>query len=232
MNVYNCSSRTSGTLPSTIPNFTDWIIIRNSNINRLDTTGYFGRITLLDLISNKISVISNQFLEEMHESKSITKLDLRQNALNTLPQNMQKLYNLREIWLSGNPIHCECSMTWMIGWLNNFTTSTKNDTVVDFKELKCASGLMKGNHIYKLNDVAMGCFPSKWMVWQKITIGVAAAFSFTLVGVLTIYVIKKSRDLNFFFYYYCKWCVCISVPKDDPREDVSKVNYDAYLSYR
>ena len=125
VNVYNCSSRISQTLPSSVPNFTDWVIIRNGNINRLHTTRYLGRITLLDLNSNKISMISNQFLEEMHESKSIEKLDLRHNTLVTIPQNIQKLYNLREIWLGGNPINCDCSMIWMIGWLNNFTTSTK-----------------------------------------------------------------------------------------------------------
>ena len=142
-------------------------------------------------------------------------MDLSYNNIVTLPNKIQSLVHLQQIWLAGNPFHCDCSMTWMIGWLNNFTTSTKEHAIRDYRKLKCRSGRMKGSQIYLLNKVDLGCFPNIWTTWQKVGVGIGSGFAAIIIITLSILVIKRSRDIKFFFYYYCKWCICFGVPGDD-----------------
>ena len=139
---------------------------------------------------------------------------------------------MKKIWLSDNQFHCDCDMTWMIECLNNLTTPTKQNIIVDYQEVKCYSGMMVGKPIYKLNEVEMGCFPPKLALWQKLAIGFAAGLAIIIIAGLIYLVIKRSRDIKFFLYYYCKWCACFGVPKDDKNEKLDNMKYDAYISYR
>ena len=66
-------------------------------------------------------------------------LDLSHNRLKNSPRDVQHLTNLEKIWLSGNVFHCDCEMTWMIRWLNNFTTPSRQYIIVDYQEMKCHS---------------------------------------------------------------------------------------------
>ena len=51
-------------------------------------------------------------------------------------------------------------MTWMIEWLNGFSTYLNGPIIADYNEMICHSGMMKGQPIYQLNEVKMGCFPA------------------------------------------------------------------------
>ena len=138
-----------------------------------------------------------------------------------------KLTNLEKIWLSGNPLRCDCQMTWMIGWL-----SKSKDIIDDYQDIKCYSGMLEGLPIYVLNEVLMGCYPHILTKQQKIAIGIAAGISSLVIIALVILVIRKSRDIKFFFYYYCIWCRSIGLPNDDKNEHLDSLLYDAFLCYR
>ena len=122
-------------------------------------------------------------------------------------------------------------MTWVIDWLNNFTTSSGEHVIAGYENIKCHSGMMVGVPIAQLDKVNMGCFPSKLTLRQKIAIGIAAIVAGIIIITLTALVIKRSRDVKFFFYYYFKWCTCFG-PKDDKNENLDNIEYDAFLSYR
>ena len=123
-------------------------------------------------------------------------------------------------------------MTWMVGWLNNFTTTSGDHVIVDYKDIFCHSGLSIGEPIYKLDEVSMGCFPKELTVLQKVGIGVGTGVAGLMIIILSVLVIKRSRDIKFFLYYYCKWCTCFGVSKDDRNENLKNMEYDAFLHYR
>ena len=231
-NILNCSSLGYKTLPVSVPNFTDWVWLENNNVDYLSPSYYIGDIKFLNLKHNKITSLSLQFLDSVFASETIRWMDLSQNSIVTLPYKIQSLVHLQKIWLDGNPFHCDCSMTWMIGWLNNFTTSTKEHVIRDYQKLKYHSGRMKGSQIYLLNEVELGCFPNILTTWQKAGVGIGSGSSAIIIITLSTLVIKRSRDIKFFFYYYCKWCTCFGVPRDDKNENLDNIEYDAFLYYR
>ena len=131
------------------------------------------------------------------------------------------------MWLSGNPYQCDCSMTWMAGWLNTFTTPLGQHIIVDFKELICETGMAKGMPIYQLNEIDMGCFPSKWTTAQKIAVGIGTGIAVIIIIVLLI-VTKRSRELKFLLYYHLK---LNTIPDDDKNENVENMKYDAFFCF-
>ena len=137
--------------------------------------------------------------------------------------------SIKKLKLGDNPFHCNCDMTWMIGWLNINRTK---DIVDDYTKIICDNGKFRGMPVYLLNLVDMGCFPSKWTNLQKIGVGIGAGISLLIIVSLAVLVLKKSREIRFFLYYYCKWCICFGVPRDNKNEKFDKMEYDAYLSYR
>ena len=231
-NIFNCSSSGYKTLPVFVPNYTDWIWLENNNVDILSPFYYISNMKFLNLKHNKITFLSSDFLDSIFESETIRWIDLSENNLVNVPSKMKNLIHLQKIWLSGNLFHCDCSMTWMIGWLNNFTTSTKEHVIQDYQKLKCHSGKMKGRPIYLLNEVDLGCFPNIWTTWQKVSVGIGSGFAAIIIITLSILVIKRSRDIKFFFYYYCKLCICFGVPRDDKNEKLDHIEYDAFLYYR
>ena len=156
-------------------------------------------------------------------------LDLSGNELQTVPRSIQSMSSIKKLKLGDNPFRCNCDMTWMIGWLNINRTK---DIVDNYTDIICHNGKFRGMPVYRLNLVDMGCFPSKWTNLQKIGVGIGAGISLLIIVSLAVLVLKKSREIRFFLYYYCKWCICIGVPRDDKNEKLDKVEYDAYLSYR
>ena len=175
----------------------------------------------LDLRNNNISSICKSFAKKLHSDSPFTKMNIN---------NVQELRLLEEIRLSKNPYHCDCEMTWMMEWLNNFTAPAGKHITVDYKHLKCFIGMMVGKPIYNLDKVEMGCYPPELILWQKIVISLSSGVVYIIIVGLAYLVIKRSRDIKFFLYYYCKWCTCMGVPKDDKNEKLNNMEYDAYLS--
>ena len=151
-NISNCSSSSPQYLPPSILPYANWLVISNSDITQLcDAPEYLNRVWYLSLQQNKISNICDGFIKAIHKSKKIKWLNLAKNSLTAISLQLKSLNNMEKIWLGSNKLHCDCSMTWMISWLNNFTTSAGDHIIVDYKSIKCYSGLMKGVPIYKLS---------------------------------------------------------------------------------
>ena len=168
-------------------------------------------------------MICTSFIENLQKSRCVS-FDLSHNKLTQLPKYMQNLTNLNRIWLSGSNFRCECSMTWMIKWLNNLRTSSGNHVIVDYQNVTCHSGKMKGKPIYLLNEVEMGCYPSGW----KFGVGVGSGIS-VLIIISIIIMTRKSREVKFFMSYYL---TLDTVPKDDKNENLEMIEYDAFFCYR
>ena len=227
-NVQNCSSLNLYNPPSLVPKFTDWLILENNNVKNLDSIHTnLGTTSFLNLRRNKISSITISFLGNLSESKSLKWLDLSDNNLKRLPSKVQEMTNLEKIWLRGNPIHCDCDMTWMINWINNITT-TGGRLVEDYAQVKCHNGKMRGHPIYKLNRVDLGCYPRDWTLQQKLLVGLSISIGCIII-VATIIVGLHSRRGRFILYYYLKMD---TIPRDDKNEELTNIEYDAFFCYR
>ena len=165
----------------------------------------------LDLRNNKVSFICKSFanllLENRNDSKNVQKLD--------------------QIWLSDNPYHCDCEMTWMIEWLNTFTTSSGQHRIVDYKNLTCGSGMMKGRKISTLNAVQLGCFPRELTLLQKVGIAIGAGVSLIIIGILLFVTARRSREVNFFLFNKFN----LNTINEDRNENLDDLRYDAFFCF-
>ena len=232
-NIYNCSHKILTSLPPVLLNHTDWLVMENTPVNEIDGKSYISdMIQFLDLKGGNVAVISGKFLEQVNQSKRFKWLDLRGNNLKTIPQAIAQLKDIKKIYLSDNPFCYDCKMTWMIDWLYNFTTARGEHVIADYQDVKCSSGNLKGFPIYALTEVLMGCYRAKLTNLQKIAIGIATGIAGFIIFILVKIVIKKSRDIKFFLYYYCVWCKYFGWTQDDKTEKLGHIKYDAYLIYR
>ena len=228
-NVQNCSSLNLQNLPSLVPNFTDWLILENNHVKKLDSFHTnLGTTSFLNLRRNRISSITTSFVGNLSESISLKWLDLSDNNLKRLPPEVQELTSLEKVWLRGNPIHCDCSMTWMIGWMNKFIPVTGERIVVDHAQVKCHSGKMRRTPIYQLNKVEMGCYPHVWTLQQKLIVGLSVSIGCIIIVALVIIGLYSKRG-RFMLYYYLKMD---TIPQDDKNEDLENIEYDAFFCYR
>ena len=206
-NIYNCTSSNKA-LPQLIYNDTGVFILRHAGIaNLCGTSELFNNVSEIDLRHNGISSVCQSFAEQL-----------------------ANVLNIENIWLSDNPYHCDCDMTWMIQWLNTFTTSSGEHVIVSFRHLKCHSGIMIGKPIHKLNDVEMGCF--SLTKWQKIGITISAGTGLFIIFVLVAIVLKKSREARFFILHNLKIRSVLYWNEEKREQNLDDMKYDAYLTYR
>ena len=135
-NIYNCSHTSQTTMPVAVLHHTDRVLLQNNYIDSLSANyQYLNRIRFLNLEHNSISSLPDQFLAQINSRKTLKSLNLANNKLITLPKTAKTLVNLQQMWLADNPFYCDCSMVWMIRWLNNFTTSNGQHVIVDFHDV-------------------------------------------------------------------------------------------------
>ena len=186
-------------LPTSLPRGTDWLIMENNpRLTQLKGGGeYLNNIHYLDLRNNSIKSIPDDFIKQLQENRTRGSLwlDLADNELTSVPKEFSEMTSLQKLWLSGNPFQCDCTMTWMITWLRNMTSTPSGErTVVDSDRVTCHSGArMHGRPVYTLSEVEMGCYPSSWAAWQKGVVGVVIAVLLIVVVVLSLIVIRRSR---------------------------------------
>ena len=233
--VYSCSNTSAfvDSLPSFVPQGTDWFLLTESQVKILSgDMDYLNSIVYLNLNTNHIKSITDEFINTVNKNQSLKFLNLANNNLAIIPSKVQELTFLQGVWLGGNPFDCHCSMTWMVGWLNNFTTPKGEHIIKDYKDVICHSGLNIGNPIYKLDEVSMGCFPSKWNLLQKVGVGIGAAVAVVIITVLVNISIRNSRSLRFFIFHKLniRSALYWNAHKED--DNLENMKYDAYLTYR
>ncbi len=102
---------------------------------------------------------SHLSLESLPNVPKLTNiLIMTNNKVSKIPQSIQKLKVL-EIYLSGNPLVCDCEMTWMISWLNTLNNKTNKNLIRDYRDVKCSNSKFRGIPIIFISDVLLGCGP-------------------------------------------------------------------------
>ncbi len=165
--------------------------------------------------------VCSEFIISLLSHTKLTHLDLSNNSLQYLPQNIQEAKHLTKIWLSGNPFVCDCSMLWMIDWIANFTLSSKEHVVQNYRNITCINTLMEESPIYKLNRVHMGCFPDRMPSWEIALLSVSGILLIAIVVIILI-MFKKWEEIKF----------RLNIIDRNRVEDITGKKSDALLSYR
>ena len=231
MNVLNCSGPLHTNIPDVmqnIPEATNWLILDESSIIELcGLSDHLSEsITHISVISGQLSHICDDSLDMV--LASVTSINLANNHLTYISPNIKSMsHHLTELWLGGNPIKCDCSMTWMVDFLTNSSLISGDNLVKDYMDVICADSVYYGTPVYMLNPVKMGCYPRNtpiWIIKTTATIGGVAL----LTIVLSIFTYHKRARVRWIIYKYCG----ILIGGDKKIQDMSGIEFDAFLSYR
>ncbi len=173
----------------------------------------------------QVREITSEFFLALSHRTHLKEIYFENNMITKISKEIQNL-QVEEIWLSGNPFHCDCDMIWMRDWLSSFNNATGKITVRDYRDLKCNNTKDKQVPIYQMSEVQLGCYPL-WSTGQKVGAAVAALL-FCLIFGLTIIVFQNLREVKFLLYYYLR---LDTKPRDDPSENLTNKEYDAFLCF-
>ena len=149
-NVLDCSNSGITSLSDIlVPNETSWLIARNNKIDHLQFIRNLNQMEHINLANSSISSVGQNVFSKLATSGKVRYLNLADNKLKSFNQDIQQR-GLSEIYLSGNPIDCNCNMFWFVKWLN--TTIVK-----DSQDIRCAGGEWDGAQVYELTREQMGC---------------------------------------------------------------------------
>ena len=141
-----------------IPNKTTYLIAKSNHIPYLQWSESLEAILHFDFQNSSVRQISNDFFSEIKSKNITTFLNLANNNLKTLPITL-KGTNFSEVYLTGNPVDCNCDMLWFANWLNTTKPQSESRIVTDYKRIVCAGGRWNGTQVYKLCSEQMGCEP-------------------------------------------------------------------------
>ena len=154
--VFDCSNSELTSLSDIlVPNETSWLVAKNSNIKHLqwsdESSENLHQIKHINFANSSIYSIDPNFFSKLTTLGKVRYLNLAGNKLKSFSQDIQQS-GLSEIYLSGNPIECNCDMFWFAKWLN--TTVVK-----DSQDVRCDGGEWDGTQVYRLTLDQMGCLP-------------------------------------------------------------------------
>lgn len=222
-NVCNCSSRALLSLSEAFPvlNNTNWLNLSTNKIKKLCEQNLdLTTISKLNLANNNLTSICDDTLNKLFGS-NLQVFDLRNNSLSTLPEKIANFTSLTEMWLSGNPFVCNCSMIWMKQWMDNYNKSG-NRVIKDYVNVSCSNGQL----IHTLDPVTMGCFPEELTLWQKLIIILAVIITIvTSIAILAIN--RRLEEVKWFMYLHFD-----ILDKKDGDENLQNKESDALISYR
>ncbi len=231
LNVLHCSGPEHTNISDVIhniPESTNLLILDKTNITELcEVNDYLNEsITEIRLTSGQLSHICDDSLDMI--LATVTSLNLVNNKLTYIsPHIISTPHHLTELWLGGNPIECDCSMTWMIDFLINSSLPSGDNLVKDYMDVICADSVYYGTPVYMLNPVKMGCYPRNipmWIIKTAATIGGGVL----LVMALVLFTYHKWARVRWLIYKYFG----ILIGGDKRIQDMSGIEYDAFLSYR
>ena len=177
-------------------------------------------VTYISFKHSQIQSSCREILNLILHKSGVKWLDLSYNNLSKLPIEVSSSNNVKKLWLEGNPIFCDCEMTWMIDWLEN----GGKHIVQNSESIICAHGREVGKPIYLLKPYDMGCYDNQAGMWIAIgTIGILIVLMVLAVGPFIRYV-----DLRWFVYK--NFGILIGNP--DKNEMIDRMEFDAFLSYR
>ena len=152
-NVLDCSNTGITNLSDLlVPNETSWLVAKNNKIDHLQFSSNLNQMEHINLANSSICSIGQNFFSKLATSGEVRYLNLADNKLKHFNRDIQGS-NLSEIYLSGNPIDCNCDMFWFVKWLN--TTVVK-----DSQDITCVGGEWDGTQVYELTREQMRCIPA------------------------------------------------------------------------
>ena len=139
-----------------VPNETSWLIAKNNRINHLQFSRNLHQMKHINFANSSISSLGPNFFSKLATSGKVHYLNLAGNKLKSFSQDI-KQSGLSEIYLSGNPIDCNCDMFWFVKWLNTTKGSSGPRIVKDIQDIRCVGGEWDGELVYKLTQEQMSC---------------------------------------------------------------------------
>ena len=140
-----------------VPNETSWLIAKDSKIKHLqwsdESSENLHQMEHINFANSSIYSIGPNFFSKLATLGKVRYLNLADNKLKSFNQDIQKGNLSDKMYLSGNPIECNCDMFWFAKWLN--TT-----IVIDSQDVRCAGGDWDGTQVYRLTQEQMGCLPT------------------------------------------------------------------------
>ncbi len=241
--IYNCSGSQETSLPEHIPHLANWVIFDNNMIT--DLCGHYHylhdekyNVTELSIASSGIKRICNKCesksLDSLLTGHSLTLLNLSGNEFELSKTFNESMKNMgrTQLLLGGNTTICDCSAMWLAGWLNSSRTVSGKRLVKDFANVTCATG-KPGFSVYKLKSDedywrGIGCYPANPVrVWILGATGLIGGL--LLLITICVIIVRKYRKL-------LKWRIYkhfgILVGGRIEKEDLERLEFDAFLSYR
>ena len=215
--VADCSNLDLVEIPENLPNYTDWLIVSENNISSLNQeilqTSVFPHLTKLDIRSNSLDNISNEFEVFTCCSSRLSFIDISNNNLTTLPRNIMNISSLRNLQLGGNSFKCICDNFWMKDWLNNsgivenYTNITCTMSKADAKEIR----------IIDMDPEEVGCplqeptlLPAD--LWKPIGLDSFLCFTLNFYFYIPFEINCRMEDANFYIIFHhshsshCSYC--------------------------
>ena len=137
VNIFDCRNKGLTSLPQTVLEDTDWLLLSGNNLGSLNKApDYLRNISLLDLSSNNITDKDEKMMEVI--ITNVKHLNIRNNKLKTLPRTTATVNGTSVLMISDNPYECNCDIIWMKDWLIDSPDVQDKDNVI------CSTGKMKG----------------------------------------------------------------------------------------
>lgn len=172
------------------------------------------------LTGTKVDRMSAELIQQIRQLKTVKIINMTNNEIRHVSESIKDLENMEEIWMAGNPFQCYC---WMFKWLQTFENISQTYLVKDYRDVTCK----KGSQTLKVFGGDLGCNQGKWTTAQIVGVSVAALF-ITIVFVLTVISLKRSREVKCLLFYYLR---LDTVPKDDKDENLENFEHDAFLCF-
>lgn len=142
-----------------------------------------------------LSIISNKALSEIQVGAfsglpHLKNINLRDNALTTIPENLVKWDELATFDLSDNPIVCDCNILWLQLLLNTQNTSqTSIDNV-----LCTAPDNVREQALRGLSPAAIGCMSDD--AQKQAMLGILLITSVAIITILLLLLFRCRRRLR------------------------------------
>ncbi|OWF54065.1 protein toll-like [Mizuhopecten yessoensis] len=201
-------------LPLALPHATYGNIslhLDNNNIEYLTQTNYSHQISNLTISNNQLASIDSSVIKSMNNLKY---LNVENNRINYIPKELQ-LLAFSNVSISGNPLLCDCNMTWMAEWIN-LSPQAKDSQITcddDGESLPIST----------VTEDTLLCSYDKIIIILSVTLGVVIG----LVGAVSITAKRCPYETKVLLYKFFN-----IHPRDKYKVDQEPdKEYDAYISY-
>ena len=123
LHIY-CSSTNFSSLPLELPllpkSYVKYSLdFSNSKLlGRLEHRSYFAKTTIIDVSNCRLTEVA---LYVWHDISQMKLVNFQDNMFHSFPQHANIVNISTGLLLGGNPYHCSCENSWMIGWFQSLS---------------------------------------------------------------------------------------------------------------